>query len=137
MKIEQKRVNFTDDRGTIMDIIVDRPFDHCAIIYSKKGSVRANHYHKESIQSDFIVSGKMLIFSRKMGSDVIEEHVANANDLVEYETGEAHEFIALEDLVFVTIVKGPRGGGNYENDTFRLATPLHEEKGRSLESILK
>ena len=75
MKIEKKRVNFTDDRGTIMDIFTGEPREHCTIIHSVKGSVRGNHYHKKTVQSDFMVLGKMQIFSRKAGSDVIEEHI--------------------------------------------------------------
>ena len=39
--------------------------------------------------------------------------------------GEAHEFIALEDLIFVTFHNGPRGGDNYESDTYHLKVPLH------------
>jgi dTDP-4-dehydrorhamnose 3,5-epimerase-like enzyme len=135
---ENKKPNFTDDRGTIMDIFVNRPFEHCVIVRSRKGSVRGNHYHKLSFQCDFMVSGKMAVFSRKEGSDVIEERVVGPNEWVEWEKSEVHEFIALDDdVAFVTFVNGPRGGDNYESDTFRLPVPLHELKGRSIEDILQ
>mgnify|MGYP001559876240 CR=1 FL=1 len=127
MKQVQKQVDFTDDRGTIMDIFVSRPFEHCVIVKSNKDSVRGNHYHKESDQCDFMVKGKMKVFSRKAGSDLIEETIVEENDWVEWEKGEIHEFIALEEVIFVTFVNGPRGGDNYENDTYRLKIPLHEQ----------
>jgi len=128
MKKEQKKVNFEDDRGTIMDIFMDEPKAHCTIIHSKKGSVRGNHFHKKTLQWDFMVSGSMRVLSRKDGSDVIEETIVGANDFMEWELGEAHEFIALDDLIFVTFHNGPRGGENYESDTFRLEVPLHVQK---------
>jgi hypothetical protein len=33
----------------------------------------------------------------------------------------------LEKCAFLSFVRGPRGGQNYEKDTFRLKTPLHEQ----------
>lgn len=138
MKFEQKKVNFTDDRGTIMDVFVGRPFEHCVVIHSTKGSVRGNHYHAKSEQADFMIQGRMVAFSRKAESDVIEERVLSAGDWTEWDRSEVHEFIALgDDVIFMSVVNGPRGGDNYENDTFRLPVPLHELKGRKLEDILK
>lgn len=132
MKREQRKVDFTDVRGTIMDIFVNRPFEHCVIVHSNKGSIRGNHYHEKSFQCDFMVKGEMQVFSRKAGSDVIEENVVGENDWVEWEKGEVHEFIALEDVIFVTFVNGLRGGDNYENDTFRLKIPLHEQLKKNI-----
>ena len=132
MKVEHKKINFTDDRGTITDIFTSDPHEHCTIIHSKKGSVRGNHYHKHTIQSDFLVLGKMRVLSRRVGSETIEDIVLEPNDLMTGELGEAHEFIALEDLTFVTFHNGPRGGDNYENDTFRLKIPLHEQLEKNI-----
>jgi dTDP-4-dehydrorhamnose 3,5-epimerase-like enzyme len=135
---KQLQPNFTDDRGAIMDIFVNRPFEHCVTVSSKKGSVRGNHYHKLSSQCDFMVSGRMAVFSRKEGSEEIEQTIVGPHDWVEWDKSEVHEFIALDDdVVFVTFVNGPRGGDNYESDTYRLPVPLHELKGVSLEDILK
>ena len=126
MKLTHKEVNFEDGRGTITDIFTNEPRQHCTIIHSTKGSVRGNHYHKHTHQSDFMVSGRMQVFSRKMGSDKIVETIVGPRDFMEWELGEAHEFIALEDLTFVTFHNGPRGGEDYESDTYRFEPPLHE-----------
>lgn len=136
MKVENKKINFEDARGSITDIFTSEPREHCTIIMSKKGSVRGNHYHKFTHQSDFMVSGKMIIFSRKKDSSVIEETIVGPYDFVTYELEECHEFIALEDLVFVTFHNGPRGGDDYESDTFRLPTPLHKLKGSKLDDLV-
>jgi dTDP-4-dehydrorhamnose 3,5-epimerase-like enzyme len=132
MKREKLRVNFKDKRGSIMDILVGVPFEHCVIIYCNKGAVRGNHFHKYSAQSDFILFGKMQVFSRKPGSKKIEKFVVSQNDLTYWGKGEAHEFITLEKCAFLSFINGPRGGDKYETDTFHLKIPLHEQIKRKI-----
>ena len=132
MKLEKKKMNFSDDRGTITDIFSNEPREHCTIISSKKGSVRGNHFHKHTLQSDFMVSGKMKILYSKQDESEVHEQTVETNDFMQWEPGEAHEFIAVEDLIFVTFHNGPRGGENYESDTFRLKIPLHEQKEKKI-----
>jgi hypothetical protein len=132
MKIEKKKVNFKDARGTIMDIVVGMPFEHCVIIYCNKGAVRGNHFHKNSTQSDFMLFGKMRVYSRKKAGKKIEQSIVSENDLTCFEKGEVHEQIALGKCAFLSFVKGPRGGNKYETDTFRLKIPLHEQLKRKI-----
>jgi hypothetical protein len=40
---------------------------------------------------------------------------------------DAHAIEALEDTTMVVMTRGPRGGREYESDTFRLAEPLISE----------
>jgi quercetin dioxygenase-like cupin family protein len=127
MELSHKDVNFEDGRGTITDIFVKEPKEHCTIIFTKKGGVRGNHFHKISRQHDFIVSGSMEAYGRKEGETEITKTILKPYDLAVWEPGEAHEFIALEDCVFLTFVDGLRGGDDYEKDTYRLDTPLHEQ----------
>ncbi len=132
MKRQKRKVDFKDRRGTIMDIFVREPYEHCVIVYSNKGSVRGNHFHKKSLQSDFMLFGRMQAYGRKQGSKKIEKFVVKQNDVTYWEKGEAHEFIALEKCAFLSFVNGPRGGDNYENDTFRLKIPLHEQARKNI-----
>ena len=127
MKITHLPVNFRDDRGTILDIFVGESHEHCTIITTKKGGVRGNHYHKLSRQQDFLVSGSMEIYSKEMPDGRVSRTVFEANDLVAWEPNEAHEFVAIEDSIFLTFVNGLRGGKDFEQDTIRLDTPLHEQ----------
>ncbi len=115
-----------------MDIFVGEPYEHCVVIYSNKGAVRGNHFHKKSVQSDFMLSGRMLAYSRKRGSKKIEKFVVKQNDVTHWEKGEVHEFIALEKCAFLSFVNGPRGGDNYESDTYRLKIALHEQMRRKI-----
>ena len=127
MKKEKRKIDFKDARGTIMDIFVKEPYEHCVIIYSNKGAVRGSHYHKNSLQTDFMLFGKMMAYSRRKGSKKIEKSLLSRNDVTHWEKGEAHQFIALEKCAFLSFVNGPRGGGKYESDTYRLKIPLHEQ----------
>lgn len=125
-------MNFKDKRGTIMDIFVKEPYQHCVIICSNKGSVRGNHFHKKSQQTDFMLFGSMAVYSRKKGSKKVAKNIVKTNDITYWGKGEAHEFIALEKCAFLSFVNGPRGGDNYENDTFRLKIPLHEQSRKKI-----
>ncbi len=137
MKIEHRDINFEDGRGAITDVFVGTPKEHCTLITTKKGGVRGNHYHTFSQQSDFVVSGSFKIYSQKVGENKVEEATIGANDFVTWDTNEVHEFIALEDSVFITFVNGPRGGDDFETDTFRVPTPLHEQYAKSLHTVLE
>jgi dTDP-4-dehydrorhamnose 3,5-epimerase-like enzyme len=132
MKKEKRKVNFKDVRGTIMDVFVKEPYEHCVIIYSNKGAVRGSHYHKKSQQSDFMLFGRMAAYSRKQGAVKVEKTILSKNDFSTWEKGKAHEFIALEDCAFLSFVNGPRGGDKYESDTHRLAIPLHVQMKKKI-----
>lgn len=127
MKIEHKKINFQDSRGSITDIFVNEPKQHCTIIVTYKGGIRGNHYHKQSRQHDFIISGKMEVFGQPIGETKIERTIVGPRDFLTWDPSVAHEFIALEDSVMITFVDGVRGGHDYEKDTYRLSTPLHEQ----------
>lgn len=124
MKVEQRPINFEDERGTIRDIFVHDPKDSCTVIFSRQGSVRGNHYHKVSTQYTYVVSGRLTILSQIVGSDVVEEHVVNPGEVATHVPMEAHALIADEDTVFLAFVNGLRGGDSYELDTYRLERPL-------------
>jgi quercetin dioxygenase-like cupin family protein len=127
MTVEHLPVNFEDARGTIRDIFAHSPKDTCTIIVSKKGAVRGNHYHRESTQYTYVVSGQLTMLSQKVGETAIEKHVLQPGDLMTHGPNEAHALIADEDTVFLAFADGLRGGEDYEKDTIRLETPLQDQ----------
>ena len=135
MQREHKQVNFQDSRGTITDIFVQDPKEHCTIIVTYRGSVRGNHFHKLSRQHDFVVSGSFEVFSQRAGESAVERMIVGPSDLLTWDPNDAHEFVALEDSVMITFVDGVRGGENYEKDTYRLSTPLHEQAKNQSSSL--
>ncbi len=124
MKVIHKKINFKDKRGTITDIFTNSPKDHATIIFSKKGTMRGNHYHKKSTQYTFVVSGQLTHLTQKVGQKKIYKHTLKPNDLMISDPGEAHTLVATKDTIFLAFVDGLRGGKNYEKDTFRVEQPL-------------
>lgn len=120
-----------DDRGEIIDIFVKSPKDHCSIITSKKGAVRGNHFHKESTQYTYIISGKFKLFRAKVDNDgnlieSVRSEIIESKELIEHPPFESHTLVAETDhAVILAFACGKRGGNFYEQDTFRLKKKLN------------
>jgi len=56
-----------DDRGSIQPL-VDVPMESCVLITSKKGTVRANHYHQTDWHYCYVVDGEIEYYERPHGS---------------------------------------------------------------------
>ena len=54
---------FLDKRGWLKKFL-DGNFSSCIEIFSKKGSIRANHYHKKDQHFMYIIKGECLYFYR-------------------------------------------------------------------------
>jgi len=59
-----------------------------------------------------------------MPDSEVERIVLNKGDLVCTEPMEKHALKALEKSTLMVFTRGPRGGKEYESDTFRLDQPL-------------
>jgi quercetin dioxygenase-like cupin family protein len=110
---------FQDNRGKITDIIQHTPFDSVTIITCVKGAIRGNHFHKESIQYSYVLSGQILAYTQLPDGPVESQHLVEG-DMLESLPLERHALYALEDSVLLIITRGPRGGKGYEDDTFRV-----------------
>lgn len=109
---------FEDERGIIEDLKVGEGWSVTYISF-KKGAIRGNHYHKKTRQVDYILSGKVVCADGN-GND----RVLKTGDYDVHMPGTAHAYQALEDTEMVSMCQGVRIGENYEEDTFRLETPL-------------
>jgi quercetin dioxygenase-like cupin family protein len=123
MDVQKIPVSFQDKRGDIIDILAEGHVEYVTLIHTRKGSVRGNHYHKDTFQHLYVLKGKLRAVSRMPGRDQTEA-VLVGGDLVLNVPEEHHAFEALEDSSFLVLTRGPRGGDNYEKDTFRLDVPL-------------
>jgi|TARA_B110000438_G_C15663474_1_gene585025 quercetin dioxygenase-like cupin family protein len=127
MNLKKIDTSFHDDRGEIVDILVNEPIEFVTMITSKAGSVRGNHYHKKTFQWIYMLSGKIRVCAQSEGSS-LKELIIFTGDLILNAPLEQHAFEALEDSKFLVFTRGPRGGDNYEDDTFRIKTPLIRPK---------
>ena len=54
----------------------------------------------------------------------VKEMMLSKGDLVVTSSNESHAIKAIQYSEYLVFTQGPRGGKEYENDTFRLAKPL-------------
>lgn len=110
---------FTDDRGFIQNIL-HSPINSVAIIESKAGSVRSNHYHKTDSHYLYVLSGKV---------EYSERHINGSNVIVKtYGPGEmfftgpqkVHKVMFLEDTVLLSLAKNVRDHEHHEQDVVRM-----------------
>ena len=108
---------FSDARGAITNIFEGR-VEHLALITSKKGSVRGNHYHKKDYQYIYLISGAFESHSVDV-RDPNKRQVlqVKAGDLVDTPPLIAHAQKFTEDSVFLALSKQQRESGKYEDDT--------------------
>lgn len=109
--------NHTDERGTINDLLVTDDYSVTHITFTD-GAVRGNHYHKETTQYDMVVKGKLLCNQNG------KEEIVTPQMIIVHLPNDTHAYKALEDSEILSICFGKRRGNHYEEDTFRLETPL-------------
>jgi quercetin dioxygenase-like cupin family protein len=123
MIIHHREPVFRDERGLITDILEHTQVDSVTVITCVSGAIRGNHYHQESIQYLYVLSGRVRAFAQMPGEPV-ESADLQTGDLLETLPPERHAIQTLEDAVLIVITRGPRGGKGYEDDTFRVSSLL-------------
>ncbi len=126
MKLFRRKPAFTDARGAITDILDGVPLNAVTIITNKKGAIRANHYHKKTVQYTYVLSGRVKYVSKGKGR--AKSAILKPGDLAVSPPTEWHATEALTDATFLALAHGLRHGRDYEKDTFRLAEPLIKPK---------
>lgn len=113
-----------DSRGAIANIF-EGSIGHIALISSKKGSVRGNHYHKKDHQYIYLVSGAFESHSCEVQNPQKKQVLkVRAGDIVDTPPLTAHAQKFTEDSVFLALSTRQREQGKYEDDT--LAFPVIE-----------
>ena len=129
--IKKIKVFSSDDRGEIIDIFTHEPKDHCTIVTFTKNAIRGNHFHKESIQSAYVMEGNFQIYNVMIDKDLkydskkIEIIETTKGDYITHEKFEAHSYKCTSDSgSLMVFTKGVRGGKFYEDDTYRIEKKL-------------
>ena len=113
----------SDGRGVITDLLQDETINAVTLISFEKDAVRANHYHKETFQWNYLLSGKIKLVTQIPDQEKVEL-IMNKGDFTVTVPYESHALIAVEPSELLVLTKGPRCGKDYESDTFRLTPPL-------------
>lgn len=125
------KTNFKDKRGKIIDVFQNIKFEHSTIITFNKNSIRANHFHKKSIQYSLIINGKFIAKEAKINKNMkynvnkVKTYRIGSNFLFAHKPYEAHAYKCVSSKgTMIVFTKGIRGGKNYEDDTYRLDIKL-------------
>ena len=107
--------NYTDSRGYITNYELPEPINLIGLITSKKGTVRANHYHPIQEQKCLVTKGSFISVYKNLLSedDKIVTHVVNENQLIVTKPNVAHAMVFPEDTKFLNLVRGEREHKNY------------------------
>jgi oxalate decarboxylase/phosphoglucose isomerase-like protein (cupin superfamily) len=124
MKKINIEVTFSDSRGEITDLIENEVINAVTLVTLRTGAIRGNHYHTETSQWNYLVSGEVEYVYRDRDGETIENSVMLKGDLILTPPGEHHALVGLSDSELLVFTKGPRGGKEYESDTIRLEQPL-------------
>ena len=110
---------YSDERGTMDYHVMDEPINWVGTLHTKKGSVRANHYHPEQEQKLLLVSGKCVSVYKDLSDEKseIQYQLVVPGDLVITASNVAHAVVYQEDCIQINLVHGERIPDNYGKHT--------------------
>jgi quercetin dioxygenase-like cupin family protein len=109
---------FVDDRGIIQNLLLT-PINSVAIITSKAGSIRSNHYHKTDWHYLYVISGSLKYYERDVDGPSQEPIVVKAGQMIFTPPMAIHKTEFLEDTVMMSFAKNIRDHEHHEQDLVR------------------
>jgi len=111
---------FIDARGVIQPLL-GLPVRDVALISSKKGAVRANHYHRTDWHYCYVLSGSLEYLHRPVSSNQPPEvQIITAGQMFYTPAMLEHAMRFLEDTQFIVMSGNPRDQQTYESDIVRV-----------------
>ena len=111
---------FKDKRGWLKKIL-NGNFSSCIEVYSKKNSIRANHYHKKDKHFIYIISGEILYFYRnRKKNDKTKFKLMKKNDLFFTPAMQEHMTYFTKNTHFLAFSTRKRTQFDYEKDLIRV-----------------
>ena len=106
---------YVDDRGKISNHELTEPINMIGLIHSKKGTIRANHYHPQQEQKCLFTKGQIIeIFQDILNSNSTKiTQVVNEGQLSVIKPNVAHTMVFTKDTTFLNLVRGEREHENY------------------------
>lgn len=124
IKVTKIKPEFVDKRGFITRLLDQDKYPLRAILYisSKKGTIRANHYHKKDYHYVYCLSGKFKYSEKDMTKpkSKLESVILKPGDRVLSKPMFFHRMEFLENTVFLAFTTEAREYDKYEEDTVRL-----------------
>ncbi len=128
---------YIDQRGAISNHELTEPINLIGLIDSKKGTIRANHYHPQQEQKCLFTKGQII----EIFQDIVNPNapkitqVVNAGQLSIIKPNVAHTMVFTKDTTFLNLVRGERDHENYGiTHTIKHVFVDEKEKNLLLES---
>ena len=124
---------FADKRGKISNHELTEPINLIGLIDSKKGTIRANHYHPQQEQKCLFTKGQII----EIFQDIINPNspkitqVVNEGQLSIIKPNVAHTMVFTKDTTFLNLVRGERDHDNY-GITHTIKHVFVDEKEKNL-----
>jgi len=124
---------FVDKRGKISNHELTEPINLIGMIDSKKGTIRANHYHPQQEQKCLFTKGQII----EIFQDIINPNspkitqVVNEGQLSIIKPNVAHTMVFTKDTTFLNLVRGERDHDNY-GITHTIKHVFVDEKEKNL-----
>ena len=106
---------YKDNRGKISNHELTEPINMIGLINSKKGTIRANHYHPQQEQKCLFTKGQII----EIYQDILNPNspkitqVVNEGQLSIIKPNVAHTMVFTKDTTFLNLVRGEREHKNY------------------------
>jgi len=106
---------FIDSRGKISNHELTEPINMIGLIDSKKGTIRANHYHPQQEQKCLFTKGQIIeVFQDLLNPNSPKiTQVVNEGQLSIIKPNVAHTMVFTKDTTFLNLVRGEREHDNY------------------------
>ena len=124
---------YIDSRGKISNHELTEPINLIGLIDSKKGTIRANHYHPQQEQKCLFTKGQII----EVFQDILNPNspkitqVVNEGQLSIIKPNVAHTMVFTKDTTFLNLVRGEREHNNY-GITHTIKHVFVDEKERDL-----
>ena len=119
---------FEDFRGSLKKILKksnigkDLDIEEAYVLYSKKGAIRGNHYHKETTEYFCVLKGSVKFATKVVGKEHIEEISIDEGDniVVEVPPLTAYAIINEKDEKAIILVLSTKEYDENYNDTYKM-----------------
>jgi dTDP-4-dehydrorhamnose 3,5-epimerase-like enzyme len=111
---------FVNDAGAIQNLLL-KPLKSVAVIVSRRGAVRANHYHKTDWHYAYVISGHVLYFERAIGqSEIGEPKYFGPGQMFFTPPMREHAMLFGANSTILTFAKNVRNHEEHEADVVRV-----------------
>ena len=112
---------FVDERGSIQNLL-SVPVGNVALIKSKRGAIRSNHFHRKDWHYLYVLSGRVLYFERPIGFKGFPPSiVCGEGSMVFTMPATEHAVLFLADSEVLSMARNPQTHDEHEEDVVRVS----------------